>query len=75
MRLAIGQPAAHRRPHSGRDIGIDRIHIEAHVNEAGSGDVGERLADRALHAEAIEIAHREHLHVLVSQQLALTVVQ
>ena len=45
------------------------------MNEAGSGDVGKRLADRALHPEAVEIAHREHLHVLVSEQRALTVVQ
>ena len=34
VRLAVREPAAHRRADAGRDVGIDDVHVEAHVDEA-----------------------------------------
>ena len=75
VRLAVGEPAAHRRPDARCHVGIDRVHVEAHVNEARAGHVGERLANRMLDSETIHVAHREHLRVELAQQLPLAVVQ
>src|SRR5438132_922216 len=42
--LAVRKAAAYRRSHPGCDLGIDDVHVQAHVYKAGAGDVLERLA-------------------------------
>src|SRR5918911_811318 len=54
---------------------IDRVHVEADVNEARPGDVLERLAHRPLDAEAVDVAHREDLGVEAAEELALARVE
>jgi hypothetical protein len=41
VRLTIRKPAANGRADAGRDIGIHRVHIEAHMDETRPGDVRE----------------------------------
>ena len=69
------KPAAHRRADAGCDLGIDDVHVEAHVHEPRPGDVGERLADRPLDAEAVDVAHREHLRAELPHAFALALVE
>ena len=71
VRLAVGQPAAHGRPHTRRDLGVENVHIERDVDEALSGDVVERLAHRPLDADPVDLAHREHPHSGLAQELPL----
>ena len=44
VRLAVGEPAAHRRPDARGDLGIEHVQVERHVDEPRAGDVVERLA-------------------------------
>ena len=34
VRLAVGEPTAHGRPDTGRDVGIEHVHVERDVDEA-----------------------------------------
>ena len=69
MRLAIGEPAANRRPDTRGVLGIDGVHVEAQVEERTAARVLERLAHAELDAALVEIAHREHLRLEPLQQL------
>ena len=75
MRLAIGQPAADGGADAGGDVGIDDVEIEAHVDEAGAGDVCERLPHRLLDPEPVEVAHREDERAQLAEQHALRLVE
>src|SRR5207302_1028064 len=48
---------------------------QADVHETASGDVLERLEDRALSPDAVDVAHREDEHVEILQQPPLTRVE
>ena len=52
-----------------------RSEVEAHVEEGRAREEGERLPQHAFSAQPIEVAHREHAHVEVADQLALAVVE
>jgi hypothetical protein len=71
MRLTVGEAATHRRPNSGRDLGVERVHVEGDVDEAGSGDMVECLAHRSFDPDAIDLAHREDPDAGLAEQLAL----
>ena len=43
VRLPVGEAAAHGRPDPGREHRVDRVEIEAHVQEGASREEGERL--------------------------------
>ena len=71
VRLAVGEPAAHRRADARRDLRIERVHVQRHVDEAGPGDVGQRLADRSLDPDPVDVAHRVGLDPELADPLAL----
>ena len=73
--LAVGEPAAHRRPNAGRHLRVERVHVEADVDEPGPGDVRERLANRAIDADPIDVAHRVDLRVELVEKVALALVE
>ena len=75
VRLAIREAAAYRRADARRVLGIDDVHVEAHVHEARPGGVGERLPHAGLDPDAVDLAHREHLRVEPAEQLALARVE
>ena len=59
MRLAVGQPAAHRRADAGRDVRVDHVHVERDVDERRAPAMWvERLADRPLDPDPVDVAHR-----------------
>src|SRR6059058_2739929 len=75
MSLAVAEPTPDGRADPGGHVRIHRVHVEAHVHEARPCDVRQRLADRALDAEAIDVAHREHLRIELPEQLALALIE
>src|SRR5205085_2456262 len=75
VRFAIAQPSAHRRTDAGCDVWIDDVHVETDVNEASASHMRERFSYRTLDAEAVDLAHREHLCVERAEQLAFSVVE
>ena len=58
-------------PTPGANIGIDRVEVEAHVQEGRAVQVLQRLAHRALETVAVDVAHREHLHPEPPDQFSL----
>ena len=46
VRLAVREAAAHRRADAGREHRVDRVEVEADVEEARPGEERERLAER-----------------------------
>src|SRR5579862_10073024 len=75
MGFTIGETAAYGSADTRRRLGIDDVEIEADVEEAGSGRVGNRLAHARLDAHAVDVGHREHLRVDLLQQLPLALVE
>src|SRR5215218_5969715 len=73
--LTVRQSTLDRRTDPRRDLRIERIHVEADVDEARSGEVIERLTDGALDTNSIEVAHREDARVQRPKQLALTPIE
>src|SRR5207247_3160323 len=71
MRLAVGQPAPHGCAHTRCDLGVERVHVERDVDEAGAGHSVERLLDHPLDASAVDLAHRKHSHLALVEELAL----
>ena len=58
VRLAVGEPAADRRSHARRHVGVDDVHVERDVHERRALDPLQRLADGRLDAAPVELAHR-----------------
>ena len=56
-------------------LGIDDVHVEAHVEERAAAGMLERLAHARLDAEPVDLAHREHLRVEPLKQLPLALVE
>ena len=75
MRLAIREPAAHGRAHPRRDLRIEHVHVQAHVDEPVAGNVLERFSQHGLDPEPVDIAHRVHARVELGEQVALPVVE
>src|SRR5579864_6259024 len=75
MRLAIREAAAHRRPDAGSGLRVDRVEIEADVEEGRAGSVRDRFAHAALDADAVDVGHREDLRVDLLQQLPLALIE
>ena len=75
VRLAVGEPAAHRRADARREHRVDGVEVEADVQERRAGEERERLAQDALDAEPVDLAHREDAHVELADQLALARVE
>jgi len=71
MRLAVRETAPHRCADAGRDVGIERVHVQAHVDEPGASDVPERLPDHSLEAEPVDVAHRVDRDVELREQAGL----
>ena len=75
MRLAVGEPTAHRSPDARRDLGVEHVEVEADVDEAGPRDPRQRLAHGALDADPVELTHREHGGAQLAQQVLLALVE
>ena len=60
--FAVGETSAHGRSDAGRNLGIERVHVERDMDEPGAADPVERLPHRPLDADAVDLAHREHPH-------------
>ncbi len=71
VRLPVGEAAAHRRADARRHLGVERVHVERDVDEAGAGDVRERLPDRPLDPDPVDVAHRVRLDPELADPLAL----
>src|SRR5437588_11026182 len=73
MRLAVAEPSADRRADTGRDVRVERVHVEADVDEAVvvARDVLERLAEDALDPQTIDMAHRPDAQAVLADELAL----
>jgi len=75
VRLAVGEAAADGRADTGREHRVDRIEVEADMQERRPGEEGERVAQDALDAEPVDLAHRVDAHVELLDQLALARVE
>ena len=71
MRLAVGEPAADGRPDTRRDLRVERVEVERDVDEARARDAVERLLQRALDADPVDLAHREHADARLAQEVLL----
>ncbi len=54
VRLAVGEPAAHRRADARRDLGVEDVEIERDVDEPGARDAVERLPHRPLDPDPVD---------------------
>ena len=73
--LAVREASAHGRPYAGRDVRIQRVHVEADVHERRGGDGTERPAHHALEPEPVDVAHRRHVGVQAAEHVPLAVVE
>ena len=73
--LAVGEAAAHGGADAGGDLRVDRVEVDADVQERRPVQERQRLAKRALDAVPVDLAHREDPEVEVADQLALAVVE
>src|SRR2546426_10357359 len=75
MSLAVREPTPDRGADTRGDVRIERVHVQADMDEAGASDMRKRLAHCPLHPEPVDVAHREHLRVELAEQRALALVQ
>ena len=75
VRLAVGEAAADRSSDAGRDLRVERVHVERDVHEAGAGDLRQRLADRPLDPDPVDVAHRVRADAELANPLALALVE
>ena len=61
LRLPVGRPAGDRRAHPRRDVRVEKVHVEAHVQVRVRIQRGQRQLHRVAHAHLIDVAHVEHL--------------
>src|SRR3954447_10051991 len=54
VRLPVGKTAGDGGADAGRDVRLEGVNVEADVNEAGAGDVGQRLANHAFAAKPVD---------------------
>ena len=73
--LAVGEAAADGCPDAGRHLRIQRVHVERDVHEAWAGDLCQRLADRPLDPDPVDVAHRVRADAELSNPLALAHVE
>ena len=57
MSLPVGETAPDRRAHTGRDVGVDDVHVDRDVHERRARDPLQCLADDGLDAPPVELAH------------------
>src|SRR5439155_7776628 len=74
VRLSVREATPDGRPDAGGDLRIDGVEIEAEVNEAGPGEMRERLANRPFEADPVDVAHRVHARIELVQPLPLPLV-
>ena len=75
MRLSVGEAAPHRRTDPGCDVGIECVHVEADVHEPRPRHMCQCLAHGPFDSEPIDVAHREHARVEVSQYRSFALVE
>ena len=71
MRLPIGKAATNRRADAGRDVGVDEVEVDGHMDERRARNPLECLAEHGLHAAAVDVRDRVDREAAFLDEVAL----